>query len=113
MSLDTAQVYLLIVYAPRQSCNSLKEALFEAGAGRIGHYDCCCWQVDGRGQFRPLPGAQPHLGQVNQIEEVAETRLEMMVAADVRAAVEKSLHHAHPYETPAYFWLAADNTVAC
>ena len=105
------RAHLLIVYVPQPSCRKLKEALFEAGAGRIGNYDHCCWQVEGRGQFRARQGAKPSLGKIGKREEVEETRLEMMVPEGARQAVDKALHSAHPYETPAYYWVPTLNDV--
>jgi len=49
--------YKLEVYVPLTHAEELKTALFDAGAGRIGNYDCCCWQSVGTGQFRPLAGS--------------------------------------------------------
>jgi structural hemagglutinin/hemolysin toxin protein RtxA len=81
---------------------AVKTAVFAAGAARIGDYDSCCWQVLGQGQFRPLDGSKPFLGQQGEVEVVAEYRVEMVCEkAFVRAAVA-ALIEAHPYETPAW-----------
>lgn len=92
----------LTVFIPDEALEQVKTALFEAGAGKIGNYDKCCWQVKGEGQFRPLSGSSPHIGTQNQFETVAEWRVEMVVADDKIAAVIAALEQAHPYETPAY-----------
>lgn len=95
-------MYKLCFYVPQSHADSVKEALFEAGAGKIGDYDSCCWQVLGQGQFRPLPGSQPHLGQHGQVEIVDEYRVEMVCSGEsIRTAVN-ALKRAHPYEEPAY-----------
>jgi hypothetical protein len=95
-------MFRLAFYVPESHLELVKAAVFEAGAGRIGNYECCCWQVHGTGQFRPLAGANPHLGQVGAVETVAEWRVEMVVGDDrVRAAVA-AMKSAHPYEEPAY-----------
>ncbi|MBU3071593.1 YqfO family protein [Aestuariicella sp. G3-2] len=95
-------MYKLCFYVPESHVDSVKEALFEAGAGKIGDYDSCCWQVLGQGQFRPLPGSQPHLGQHGLLETVDEYRVEMVCSGEsIRAAVN-ALRRAHPYEEPAY-----------
>ena len=106
-----ASTYALVIYVPVADCPRLKEALFAAGAGRIGHYDCCCWQVEGLGQFRPLAGANPHLGTTDCVEQVKETRLEMLVLAKDKEVVQHALLDSHPYETPAYYWLPVANQV--
>ena len=99
-------MYKLTVFIPDEALESVKAALFAAGAGQIGNYGECCWQVQGTGQFKPLPGSQPHIGQQEVLEQVPEWRVEMVVANDKLAAVIKALKQAHPYETPAYDVLA-------
>lgn len=98
----------LIVYVPREQSESLKNALFKAGAGRIGNYDSCCFEIAGRGQFRPLSGSNPHVGQHDSIEVVEEHRLEMVCSPDLIRQVIAALKEAHPYETPAYHVLKCE-----
>lgn len=76
--------------------------MFNAGGGRIGHYDRCCWQTRGLGQFRPLEGSDPFLGTVGETEMVEEWKVEMVCADDRLTAVVAALRAAHPYETPAF-----------
>ena len=52
-------MYKVTFYAPPSHVERVKTAMFNAGAGRIGNYDCCAWQVLGVGQFRPLADAKP------------------------------------------------------
>jgi hypothetical protein len=95
-------MYKLCFYVPDSHLEAVKAAVFAAGAARIGDYDSCCWQVLGQGQFRPLDGSKPFLGQQGEVEVVAEYRVEMVCEkAFVRAAVA-ALIEAHPYETPAW-----------
>ncbi len=94
--------YKLTVYIPQEALSDVKEALFAAGAGRLGSYDRCAWQVLGQGQFRPLPGAQPWIGQTDCDEKVAEWRVEMLVAEEAVTAVIQALYSSHPYEEPAF-----------
>lgn len=99
-------MYQLVVYVPDSHCEQVKQALFAAGAGRLGNYENCCWQCLGQGQFRPLDAAMPFLGQVGQLERVAEWRLEMLCPPEAVAGVIQALQRAHPYEEPAFHWLA-------
>ncbi len=94
--------YKLTFYVPQSHKEQVKQALFEQGAGRYDGYDCCAWEVQGTGQFRPLAGSQPYLGQQGQIEKVAEYRVEMICAATQIKIVLQTLLAAHPYEVPAY-----------
>ncbi len=95
-------MYKLTFFVPEEFVEEVKATVFAVGAGRIGDYDCCSWQVLGEGQFRPLKGAKPFLGQVDEVEKVVEYRVEMVCADDFVASVVKALKLAHPYETPAY-----------
>ncbi len=95
-------MYKLCFFVPASHLQPVKEALFAAGAGRIGDYDQCCWQVEGIGQFRPLSGSQPFIGAQGQVEQVAEWKVEMVVADALLQAALAALKAAHPYETPAY-----------
>ncbi len=80
----------------------VKNAVFEAGAGRYDNYDCCAWEVEGIGQFRPLAGSDPFIGKSDMIERVAETRVEMICEDVLVPAILSALIVTHPYETPAY-----------
>lgn len=95
-------MYKLTVFIPDDALESVKSALFAAGAGTIGDYEQCCWQVQGRGQFKPLAGSTPHIGTQDKLETVDEWRVEMVVAENTIEAVISALKKAHPYETPAY-----------
>ena len=92
----------LTVYIPETHLESVKHALFDAGAGRYAAYDRCCWQVLGHGQFRPLKGSHPDIGEVGQETRVAEYRVEMICEDACVDAVTAALRAAHPYEEPAF-----------
>jgi hypothetical protein len=96
------RMYKLCVYVPVSHLDSVKQALFAAGAGRIGNYDNCCWQVAGQGQFRPLAGADPFIGLQGQTETIEEYKVELVCDDNVIATVVGALKQAHPYEEPAY-----------
>lgn len=95
-------MYKLTVFIPSKALEKVKTALFEAGAGHIGNYSHCCWQVQGTGQFKPLAGSTPHIGEQDNIEQVEEWRVEMVIDDDHIHQVVRALKQAHPYETPAY-----------
>ena len=73
-------MYKLCVYVPEEHCEAVKRALFEAGAGKIGDYDSCAWQTKGEGQFRPLKGSDPYIGQEGSVERVPEYKVELVCA---------------------------------
>lgn len=95
-------MYKLCFFVPETDAESVKAAVFEAGAGRIGDYDQCCWQVLGQGQFRPLQGSQPHIGRQGFAESVAEYKIEMVCEDGLIESAVAALKRAHPYEEPAY-----------
>lgn len=103
-------MHKLVFFVPESHVEAVKAAVFDAGAGRMGDYDSCAWQTLGEGQFRPLPGSAPFIGKINQLERVAEYRVEMVCADNVVGEVLVALRKAHPYEEPAFdVWRLADS----
>lgn len=94
-------MHKLVFFVPESHLEPVKAAVFAAGAGAIGNYDQCCWQVKGLGQFRPLKGSRPFIGQSELLEQVAEYRVEMVCDDSLIAAAVAALRAAHPYEEPA------------
>ncbi len=95
--------YVLVVFVPAGDEEALLEAVFAAGAGRLGDYDRCAFVSRGEGRFRPLRGADPAIGSVGNDERVAEVRLECVVAEAAVDAVLAAVRAAHPYEEPAIY----------
>ncbi|WLP94728.1 NGG1p interacting factor NIF3 [Psychrobacter sp. M13] len=95
-------MYKLTVFIPEEALDQVKSALFAAGAGKIGNYEQCCWQVKGAGQFKPMAGSTPHIGSHDSLETVNEWRVEMVVDESLMIDVIDALKQSHPYETPAY-----------
>ena len=95
-------LYKIELYVPESHLDAVKTAMFEAGAGRVGNYDCCAWQTRGEGQFRPLDGSTPFLGNQGHIETVIEYKLELVCEEPCLKAVIAALKRAHPYEEVAY-----------
>ena len=92
----------LVVFVPAESLDAVRDALFEAGAGRIGDYERCSWYTEGTGTFLAGESASPSVGQPGREERVAELRLETVYPADREDAVLRALRSAHPYEEPAF-----------
>ena len=92
----------LVVMVPRADADALLDALGAVGAGRVGDYSHAAFRVDGVGQFRPLAGAHPAVGEVGRIEQVEETRIDTVLPRGSRDAVIAALHSAHPYEEPGF-----------
>ncbi|HEY3922498.1 MAG TPA: YqfO family protein [Gaiellaceae bacterium] len=92
----------LVVFVPAEALDAVRDALFDAGAGRIGDYERCSWFVEGTGSFRALAGANPAVGEVGADENVRELRLETVFPADRHDEIVAALRGAHPYEEPAF-----------
>lgn len=102
-------MYKMVFFVPETHLEQVKTAVFAAGAGHIGNYDQCCWQVAGQGQFRALAGAKPFLGQQGLLESLIEYRVEMVCTDECIAAAVAALRLTHPYEEPAFdVWRLAD-----
>jgi len=95
-------LFKLCFYVPESHLTQVKDALFAAGAGQIGDYDHCCWQTLGEGQFRPLAGSNPHIGDNNQLTVVAEYKVELVCEEKIINEVVGALKAVHPYEEPAF-----------
>lgn len=94
--------YKLVVFVPLTHVDEVLSALSRAGAGRIGNYADCAYIMEGEGQFRPLPGSNPFLGQQGLLERTREKRIEILLKkGELKEAIEAVLE-AHPYEEPAY-----------
>jgi hypothetical protein len=92
----------LVVFVPREALADVREALFAAGAGRIGHYERCSWYTAGTGTYLGGRATSPSLGESGREERVAELRLETVYPAEREAEVVAALKAAHPYEEPAF-----------
>lgn len=95
-------MYKLVFFVPESHLDLVKTAVFNAGAGRIGQYDQCCWQVLGQGQFRPFAESTPFVGAQGQLETLPEYRVEMVCADELIVIAVSALRASHPYEEPAF-----------
>ena len=92
----------LIVFIPPAALDTVRDALFAAGAGRIGNYERCSWYTEGTGTFFGGEGTEPALGESGREERVPELRLETVYPEDRHDEVVAALRRAHPYEEPAF-----------
>ncbi len=92
----------LVVFVPREALDPVRDALFAAGAGRIGDYQRCSWYTAGTGTFLGGEGTAPTVGERGREERVAELRLETVFPEERQDEVLAALRTAHPYEEPAF-----------
>ena len=90
------------MFVPPSALEAVRDALFAAGAGRIGAYERCSWYTEGTGTFFGGAGTSPVLGQTGREERVAELRLETVSPEEAHDDVMAALRAAHPYEEPAF-----------
>lgn len=95
-------LYQIVFFVPDDAKEAVKQAMFAAGAGHIGHYEACAWETLGRGQFLPQKGANPNRGSIGQLSKFEEWRIEMAIPENRLLDAITALKHAHPYEKPAY-----------
>lgn len=99
----------LSVYVPTEYADAVRGAMFEAGAGHVGAYDCCSYNAVGEGSFRAGEGADPFVGEIGEVHREAEVQINTMVTRPRLNAVIASMIAAHPYEVPAYDIVPIEN----
>ena len=99
--MSTARVKL-VWFVPAEALDATREAVFEAGGGRIGGYERCSWYTAGTGTFLGGEETDPAVGERGRDEHVPELRVETVVPDDRLEGVVAALRSAHPYEEPAY-----------
>jgi len=96
------QRYKLVWFVPEEALDATRDAVFAAGAGRIGDYERCSWYTSGTGTFLGGAGTDPAIGESGREERAPELRVETVVSAARVDAVVSALLEAHPYEEVAY-----------
>jgi dinuclear metal center YbgI/SA1388 family protein len=102
-------LYKFVVFIPVDSVRKVSDAVFAAGAGRVGNYSCCGFGAEGVGSFLPLEGARPAIGRKGKLEKVKEIRFETIVPGDKLESVIAAMRKAHPYEVPAFDCIKLSN----
>ena len=100
----------IITYGPTNNADSIRQAMFDAGAGNIGNYAECSYNSEGVGTYRGLAGTNPYLGTSGESHQEAEVRIETVVPNHLIGKVVKSLIDAHPYEEVAYDIVSLQNS---
>lgn len=108
----TSQFVKIVVFVPETDAESVRTALGNAGAGRIGNYRNCSFSCKGTGRFQPESGANPHIGTIGELEAVAEERIETVCERSQLGAVVAAMKAAHPYEEVAYDVYALENEIS-
>ena len=97
-----AKLFHIAVYVPENAMEKVAEAVFAAGAGTIGNYENCMNDYEISGQFKPVAGSNPTIGEQNKLEKVRERKLEFFADSFNLNRVISAMKSVHPYETPVY-----------
>lgn len=92
----------LIIFAPEKDAETIREAAFKAGAGKIGNYSECSFNLQGTGTFKAEEGADPHIGEIGKRHEEPEYKIEIIFPAYLQHRIVDAMIDAHPYEEVAY-----------
>ncbi len=92
----------LVTFCPTAHAEKLRAAFFQAGAGQIGDYDCCSFNVAGRGSFRAGEGTSPFVGNISELHYEEEERIEVIYPVFLEQKVLGAMRENHPYEEVAY-----------
>lgn len=102
-------MYHLSFYVPESHLEKVKNALFAIGVGEIGNYRHCAWQTKGKGQFYAKSNSRSAIGEVEQLTELDEYKVEMICTDELITQAIKVLQENHPYEEPAYYFVQVNN----
>lgn len=92
----------IVVFVPKTHTDIVREAMGDAGAGKIGNYSYCSFSIKGTGRYMPLEGAKPAIGEVGKFEEVEEERIECVCKVSNAKQVISAMRKVHPYEEVAF-----------
>lgn len=95
-------MYKLCFYVPVENAEAVKQAVFSAGAGKIGNYSQCSFDTLGQGQFMPNEKSKPTIGRALELENLAELKVELVSHKSLIKGAVQALLDAHPYEEVAY-----------
>ena len=104
---NVGRYFEVAVHVPESHVGTVRSAMSEAGAGNIGNYSECTYNIAGMGTFRPNDQANPYIGSGGNLEIVDEVRVSAVCPEHRLPAVLKAIRNAHPYEEPAISALAA------
>jgi len=99
----------LTTYVPHKNANTLRDALFNAGAGNIGNYDNCSFNVEGVGTYRGNEVSNPTIGKKGTLHSEPETKISVIFEKHIENNILKILFKEHPYEEVAYEIISLDN----
>ncbi len=110
LSPSSDNLYKLIVYVPVEHADKVRDALFTVGAGYIGDYSNCSYNILGEGTFKASDNANPFAGEKGKIHFEKETRIETIIPVHLKGKAIKAIYQSHPYEEPAFDLFLLNNS---
>jgi len=92
------EIVKIVTFVPETHADSVREAIVNAGGGRIGNYTHCTFSVKGVGRFKPGVGADPAIGAIGSLESVQEEKIEFVCERVLAKKVMEAIRKVHPYE---------------
>ncbi len=96
--METSNKVKVWLTCPETHAEAVRMAIGDAGIGKIGNYSHCSFVTKGKGYFMPNAEANPHIGEVNKIEEVDEVVIEFVCEKEQLPLLQEVLKSTHPYE---------------
>lgn len=103
------QLVKIVTFVPQQQATKVRDAMFAAGAGSIGNYDCCSFSSEGKGSFRASEETNPFIGKIGELHFEPEVRIEVICPRILANGVAAAMIKAHPYEEVAYDIIPLEN----
>lgn len=100
----------LVTFVPNEQAETVRNALFNAGAGHIGNYDSCSYNTEGYGTFKALNNANPFVGEIQEMHTENEVRIELILPSYIKSSVTRALLAVHPYEEPTFDFYPLENS---
>lgn len=100
----------LVTFVPNEQAETVRNALFNAGAGHIGNYDSCSYNTEGYGTFKALNNTNPFVGEIQEMHTENEVRIELILPSYIKSSVTRALLAVHPYEEPAFDFYPLENS---
>lgn len=107
---ELGELLKLVVFVPEGSVDRVREAICNAGAGKIGNYDQCTFSSSGEGTYRGGLGTNPFIGKPGRLERARELKLETVFPRGLKSKILKAMKSAHPYEEIAYDLFSVEQT---
>jgi dinuclear metal center YbgI/SA1388 family protein len=99
----------MVTFVPEAYAETVRNVLFNAGAGHTGNYDSCSFNLKGEGTFRAGEKSKPFVGEIGKLHTEREERIETIIPAYRKSAITRTLLSVHPYEEPVFDFYPLDN----